>query len=157
MNRRAFLLDFIVALVAVNTGRGALSAEMIDSATTLLSEQGCGRATGYAEANKIVTIDGKTHVAWLDSEPGGFRVRIRTLDRSRSIWSPTYTVGEAFDNHGGPALTVDSRGYLHIAYYPHHHPMRYRRSVRPNDASQWTESVEIGGRCTYPTLGRWSS
>jgi len=118
----------------------------------LLSTEGCGRATGYAESNKIVTCKGRTHVAWLDSAPEGFRVRVRTLEHTTGRWSPTTTVGDAYDNHGGPALAIDSRGFLHVAYYPHHHPMRYRRSVRPNDASAWTKPERIGKRCTYPTL-----
>ena len=118
----------------------------------MLSNDGCSRATGYAETNKIVTLGDKTHVAWLDSIADGFRVRIRTLDRKTDEWSPTYTVGEAHDNHGGPALTVDSKGYLHIVYYPHHHPFRYRRSSRPNDASEWEDEIQFGQRCTYPTL-----
>ena len=63
----------------------------------LLSTTGCGRATGYAETNKIVTMGDKTHVAWCDSVADGFRVRVRTLDRSTGQWSPTYTVGEAYD------------------------------------------------------------
>ena len=118
----------------------------------VLSRHGCGRATGYSDANKIVTLEDKTHVAWLDSVTEGFRVRIRTLNRKTGEWSPTYTVGEAFDNHGGSALTVDSKGYLHIVYYPHHHPFRYRRSARPNDASEWEDEIQFGKRCTYPTL-----
>ncbi len=118
----------------------------------LLSEQGCGRASAYAEANKIVTSGDRTHVVWLDSPPEGFRVRVRTLDRRTGDWSPTVTVGDAYDNHGGPALTIDSEGFLHIVYYPHHHAMRYRRSKRPNDASQWGEEVLIGDGLTYPTL-----
>lgn len=118
----------------------------------LLSQHGCGRATGYAEANKIVTVAENTHVAWLDSEADGFRVKVRTLDRTTGDWSEAYTIDEAYDNHGGPALTVDSDGYLHIAYYPHHHPMRYRKSLRPNDASAWTDPVDVGARATYPTL-----
>ncbi len=118
----------------------------------LLSTQGCGRATGYAEANRIITSEGKTHVAWLDSPPEGFRVRIATLDRRSWRWSPTYTVGEAKDNHGGSALTIDSAGYLHIAYFTHHDPFRYRRSKRPNDASEWENEVQFGERLTYPTM-----
>ena len=62
------------------------------------------------------------------------------------------TVGEAYDNHGGPALSVDSEGYLHIVYHPHHHPMRYRRSNRPHDSSEWEDEVLFGDRLTYPTL-----
>ena len=118
----------------------------------LLSENGCGRATAYGDSNKIITLQDKTHVSWLDSIAEGFRVRSRTLDRKTNQWSPTYTVGEAYDNHGGPALTVDSLGHLHIVYYPHHHPFRYRRSVRPNDVSEWGAEVQFGERCTYPTM-----
>jgi len=118
----------------------------------LLSAEGCGRATGYAEANKIITLGDRTHVAWLDSPPEGFRVRVRTLNRGTGEWSPTYTIGEAYDNHGGPALTVDRDGFLHIAYYPHHHPFRYRRSKRPNDASEWEDEILFGEKLTYPTL-----
>ncbi len=91
-------------------------------------------------------------MVWLDTIAEGFRVRSRTLDRKTHQWSPTYTVGEAYDNHGGPALTVDSLGYLHIVYYPHHHSFRYRRSVRPNDVSEWEDEIEVGERCTYPMM-----
>lgn len=118
----------------------------------LLSSEGCGRATGYAEANRIVSSAGKTHAAWLDSSSKGFRVRIATFDRKSGRWSKTYTVGGAKDNHGGPALTIDSEGYLHIVYFTHHDPFRYRRSRRPNDASEWEEEIHFGQRLTYPTL-----
>jgi hypothetical protein len=132
--------------------RASMSPVVGGNTMFVLSQNGCGRATGYAESNKIITIGSKTHVTWLDSVAQGFRVRIRTLDRITLEWSPTYTVGEAYDNHGGPALTVDSKGYLHIVYYPHHHPFRYRKSVRPNDASEWEDEIQFGSRCTYPTL-----
>jgi len=123
-----------------------------EEARFLLSEQGCGRATGYAEANKIVTFGDHTHVTWLDSPAEGFRVRVRTLNRMTGEWSPTSTIGEGYDNHGGPALTVDREGYLHIVYFPHHHAFRYRRSKRPNDASEWEEEIQFGEKLTYPTL-----
>ena len=122
------------------------------SVPLVLSEYGCGRATAYSEFNKIVTIGNKTHVSWLDSVDGQFLVKIRTLDKNTGQWSPTYAVGEAFDNHGGPSLTADSSGYLHIVYHPHHHPFRYRRSLRPNDASEWTEEISFGTTCTYSSL-----
>lgn len=153
MNRRMFLATTISCGGAVSFAPRLLFATSAQTAGRFqLSSNGCGRATGYAEANKIVSRDDKTHVAWLDSVSEGFRVRIRTLDRPSGQWSPTYTLGEAFDNHGGPALTVDSRGFLHAVYYPHHHPFRYRRSKRPNDASEWEEEIRFGERCTYPTL-----
>ena len=133
-----------------NSGRVAAAGDPVRS--FLLSRQGCGRATGYAESNKIVTWRRRTHVAWLDSPPEGFRVRVRSCDRDTGEWSPMVTVGHAYDNHGGPALTVDSAGYLHLVYFPHHHPMCYRRSRRPGDASEWEDEIRFGERLTYPTL-----
>lgn len=118
----------------------------------LISEAGSGRATAYLESPKIITHAGKTHVAWLDSEAEGFRVRIRTRDAASGEWSSTWTIGEAANNHGGPALTVDAEGYLHVVYYAHHHPVRYRRSVRPNDASEWGPIDYFGENLTYPAL-----
>ncbi|HID76903.1 MAG TPA: hypothetical protein EYP56_13020, partial [Planctomycetaceae bacterium] len=156
MDRRGFLAhlggDAVAALLGFATRSNASGNSPAAMKRFLLSSSGCGRATGYAETNKIVTFDGKTHVAWLDSASGKFLVRVRTLDRRSGQWSPVYTVGEAVDNHGGPALTVDSGGFLHIVYHPHHHPFRYRRSVQPNEAAEWTEELRFGKRCTYPTL-----
>ena len=129
-----------------------VGATLPPSPPHLLSSMGCGRATGYAETNKIITIGDRTHVAWLDSPKEGFRVRVATLNQRTGQWSPTYTIGDAYDNHGGPALTCDSEGFLHIIYYTHHHPFRYRRSKRPNDASAWEEETRFGDRLTYPTL-----
>lgn len=153
MNRREFIATVGGGVFGVGAldSRGGIPRRGINT-NFLLSEQGCGRATGYAEANKIVTLGDRTHVAWLDSPEEGFRVRVRTLNRATGEWSPTHTVGEAHDNHGGPALTVDSEGYLHITYFPHHHAFRYRRSKRPNDASEWEEETQFGEKLTYPTL-----
>ncbi|MBW7895082.1 MAG: BNR-4 repeat-containing protein [Opitutaceae bacterium] len=118
----------------------------------LLSATGSGRATAYIESPKIITFRGKTHVTWLDTPPEGFRIKIRTLDHASGRWGEAVTVGEAVDNHGGPALTVDAEGYLHIVYYSHHHPFRYHRSLRPNDASAWSPMEQFGTDLTYPTL-----
>jgi hypothetical protein len=122
------------------------------AASFLLSEAGCGRATAYHESSKIITWQGRTHVTWLDTPAEGFRVQIRTLDHATGQWSPMYTIGDAADNHGGPALTIDGQGYLHVIYYSHHHPFRYRRSVRPNDASEWGPVEEFGFHLTLPAV-----
>ena len=121
------------------------------SAHTLISSRGCESATS-GTGNKIITHDGKRHVAWLDSTEEGYFDRVRTLDRKTGEWSPTYTLGRASDNHGRPAMTMDSKGYLHVVYGVHHDDVPYRRSVRPNDASEWTETVTFGADMTYPTL-----
>jgi hypothetical protein len=139
------LFHFVLLLL---TGAGSC----LGTNPFLLSEEGSGRATAYLESPKIVTFKGKTHTAWLDSPEEGFRIRIRTLDHASGNWSEANTIGEATDNHGGPALTIDAEGYLHVLYYSHHHPFRYRRSLRPNDASGWTPFDEFGVNLTYPAL-----
>lgn len=140
------------AVVLGSTVLDVLAEPLNPEAGFLLSNTGCSAATAHPAANKIVTVDGKTHVGWIDSDSDGFRVRVRTLEYASGQWSPKYTVGDAFDNHGGPALAVDGKGVLHTVYYPHHHPFRYRRSARPNDASEWTNETTFGKRCTYPSL-----
>ena len=113
MNRRDALA--VLAGGTLSLANAELSAAPTKvRAAALLSRSGSGRATAYAEANKIVTVGDKTHVTWLDSIKDGFRVRVRTLDRKNGQWSKTWTVGPAHDNHGGPSLTVDSRGHLHV-------------------------------------------
>ena len=149
--RHGFLVGTLAGAMVMAGSNGVGQADA-ERKPFLLSDNGSGRSTGYAEANKIVTLGDRTHVAWLDSADGTFWVRTRTLDRKTDEWSATYTVGEAYDNHGGPALAADSKGYLHIVYYPHHHPFRYRQSLRPNDASAWGEELTFGTFCTYPTL-----
>jgi hypothetical protein len=152
--RRNFL-----QLAGVGILAATLSDKLVAAAKTaqlpipfVLSNEGSGRATGYGEASKIITAAGKTHVAWLDATAETFRVRVRTLDLATNRWSPTVDIGPAHDNHGGPALTIDSQGYLHIVYFPHHRPFHYRRSLRPHDASAWSPEIIFGESLSYPVL-----
>jgi len=130
----------------------ACTAAVAMSATTreLISEIGSERATS-GNGNKIVTFDGKTHLVWQDSNEQGYFARVRTLDRKSGKWSPVYTLGVGTDNHARPTITCDSQGYLHVIIGGHHTGLQYRRSVRPGDASQWTD-VEAFGKTTYPLL-----
>ncbi len=116
----------------------------------LISSIGSERATS-GNGNKIVTVDGKTHIVWQDANKDGYFARARTLDCSSGKWSPTYTLGEGRDNHARPTITVDSKGFLHVIIGGHHSGLQYRRSMRPNDASEWTE-IETFGKTTYPLL-----
>jgi putative BNR repeat neuraminidase len=115
----------------------------------LLSEHGSTRATRYAGTSKIVTIDGKTHIAWLDSIAN---TMIATHDHASGQWGQAVKVGSGTDNHGGPALTGDSRGYLHIIFGPHGNvPFQHSRSAQPNDASKWIKLDGFGHHPTYPS------
>jgi hypothetical protein len=130
-------------------GGGRPGSRIETAETKLLSQRGSTRATRYAGTNKIVTIDGKTHVAWLDSISN---TMIATYDHASGEWEPPVHVGTGTDNHGGPALTCDGRGYLHIIFGPHADvPFQHARSAKPNDASQWIELDAFGHHPTYPS------
>ena len=55
--RRKELLIGGIGVAAMGMAAGARGSERF-----VLSEHGCGRATGYAEAVKVVSWGGKTHV-----------------------------------------------------------------------------------------------
>jgi len=114
-----------------------------------LSEKGSTRATAYDMSNKIITADGKLFVTWLD-----FLADIKTAayDIQSGQLSEIQLIGQGTDNHSGPALTMDSNGYLHIVYGPHHGAFQYRRSVKPLDGTEWTPVERFAEKGTYPSL-----
>lgn len=128
----------------------AIADDTLSGHRKLISSIGSERATS-GNGNKIVTVDGKTHIVWQDANKDGYFARIRTLDQETGKWSPTHTLGEGRDNHARPTITVDSKGFLHVIIGGHHSGLQYRRSMRPNDASEWTE-IETFGKTTYPLL-----
>ena len=114
-----------------------------------LSTTGSTRGTAYTMSNKIVTLGSRTHVAWLDAVS---KTTVATYDNEKHEWLGQWLVGEGHDNHGGPALTADSQGYLHIVFGPHGGEFQYFRSARPNDASEWVSMGLFGVTGTYPSL-----
>ena len=117
---------------------------------TKISEIGSEAATNE-NGNKVATYGHKNHVTWQDVTEEGYFNRVRTLDRETGEWSPTYDFGVAKDNHARGVITADSQGFLHVILSGHNTPCSYRRSVRSNDASEWTDPVEVASG-TYPYL-----
>jgi hypothetical protein len=115
----------------------------------VLSTTGSTRGTAYTMSNKIVTLGARTHVAWLDAVS---KTMVATFDNEKREWLGQWLVGEGHDNHGGPALTCDSEGYLHIVFGPHGGEFQYFRSARPSDASEWVAVGLFGVNGTYPSL-----
>ena len=123
---------------------------MIQEERHLVSEIGCITATN-GPGNHIVTHEGKTHVVWQDHTQDGYFNRVRTLDHATGTMSDPVILNEGVDNHARPILTIDHQGYLHVVLSGHGSPIGSRRSLRPNDASEWTEE-EPAGAGTYPIL-----
>ena len=116
----------------------------------LLSTAGSQSATNEG-GNKIVTVGRRTHVTWQDVTPEGYFNRARTLDLDTGEWSPTYTLGSAYDDHARAVMVADAGGFLHVVLSGHNTACTYRRSLAANDASAWTDPVEIADG-TYPCL-----
>lgn len=118
-------------------------------ATTVLSTNGSTRATAYIMSNKIISADSSIFVAWLDRMA---EVKIRRYDMRAEAWEETVHLGTGVDNHSGPALTMDSRGYLYAAFGPHHGPFQFRRTLQPYDIRAWSPVDSFGVNGTYPSL-----
>ncbi len=118
------------------------------ASTKVLSERGSTRATRYMVSNKIVTIDGKTHITWLDSIS---EIMVATYDHAGGTWGEPVHVGSGTDNHGGPALLSDSGGHLHIIFGPHAGPFHHCVSAQPNNTAEWTRQEDFGVDGTYPS------
>lgn len=119
-------------------------------APQLISALGSERATVDAGA-KVVTFQGKTHVAYQEVAREGYPNCVRTLDHTTGQWSAPFLLNHGVDNHARAVLTVDAKGFLHVVLGGHNTPVTYRRSVRANDSSAWTEA-EPAGDGTYPLL-----
>jgi Asp-tRNA(Asn)/Glu-tRNA(Gln) amidotransferase A subunit family amidase len=116
----------------------------------VLSETGSTRGTAYTMSNKIVTHDRKTHVVWLDQIN---KTYIRTYHDRSKRWGKPVLVGEGDDNHAGASLAIDSAGYLHLVFGPHHNPIQHLVSKRPNTSTAWEAQPKLGGvTATYPSL-----
>ncbi len=80
-------------------------------------------------------------------------VMVATFNHASQTWTQPVQVGTGIDDHGSPALTCDSDGYLHIVFGPHgSQPFHYYRSRLPNDSSQWDYQGGFGVKTTYPSL-----
>jgi formylglycine-generating enzyme required for sulfatase activity len=119
--------------------------------------------------NACFTKGDKVYVVWPESIPvsghDGTPQYIAVYDRrSRKLSSPAYLGSNGHgkpDPHNLPAVTMDSKGYLHCLLGSHHDPFRYTRSLRPMAIdSGWTKPIAIGvpkrkiaeGSYTYAAL-----
>lgn len=122
----------------------------------LLSSQGSIRGTAYGFSNKSVTLNGKTHVVWLDRPA---TVCGRTYDHAAGTWSPTYTLFEGSDNHTSPALVADSYAdpHLRLMLGPHGAGwnggrFKWAISENPGRIDAWKWEYDVGYHATYPAL-----
>lgn len=116
---------------------------------TCISENGSTRATAYGMSNKIISHENRVFLAWLDHVAD---IQMRVYDRKTESWGDTILVGKGVDNHSGPAITMDSYGYIHTVFGPHHGPFEYLYPAHPYDIRLWNDPIQFGEMATYPSL-----
>lgn len=122
----------------------------------LLSESGSTRATAYNWGNKCVTLEGRTHVVWLDAVS---QVCGRTYDHATKSWGSTHRLHEGCDNHANPSLTADRHGHLRMTWGPHgwgtgwnQGRIKWAISDRPHDLSAFSRQASFGYNATAAAI-----
>jgi len=106
-----------------------------------LSKTGSTRATSYNWGNKILTLDDKTHVVWLDAPA---TVCGRTYDHNNKQWGETIRIDDGCDNHACPCITADTEGHIRLTFGPHgwngnwnEGRVKWKRSEQPGCLDTW--------------------
>lgn len=128
----------------------------------LLSAAGSDRATAYTSSCKIARHGQRLYVGWLDApeRPGApTRAMLAACDGATGEPLRTFPLGQAYDNHCGPALALSREGRLHAVIGAHGQAGRagagaftYRWSDDPADPQSWSEPIALGPADTYPSL-----
>lgn len=140
----------IILSIAGCTNNKQNQAENVEVAfKKVLSTNGSTRATAYSMSNKIISADGKIFVAWLDHVAD---IQVKSYDIASETWSETVLMGAGVDNHSGPAITMDSEGFIYAVFGPHHGPFQFVRSSVPHSIEKWDRLPEFGYTATYPSL-----
>lgn len=111
----------------------------------LISNQDLGSCQHSGAPAATATRDGKTHIVWVEvtaEDVPGCPTYVATYDHATKKLSDKLLLGYAppiNDVHNVPGICLDSEGYLHVILGAHGEPFQYRRSLRPHDASAWTD------------------
>lgn len=123
-----------------------------NSSNIMLTSQGSSRATAYHDSDKMVNTKDYLFVTYLEHFNGAEKVVVKRFNKKTSIWDEEYTFKNVKDNHGGGALVIDSKGFIHIIYGSHNSPLRYNKSNESYSVASWGELEILKGNYTYPSL-----
>lgn len=137
----------VIVAVALAAASGVISAQEMpffafDSLRGTLARDHQPRAVYFAGRHR------RTYIAYLDHF---FDARVIYYDHDDGRWSAPVRVDDCRtrDGHNAPAILVTRDGLLHLFYGCHNHPVKYARSVKPEDVSEWRLGTEIGSKATY--------
>ena len=114
----------------------------------VLARDGCDRATGYGQANKIVRAPEGLYVTWLDTT---YRCMVTHVRQDGSV-GDTIPMFQGFDNHCAGTIIRTPDGVVHFASGSHSVAFMYRSSATPMVAASWSLPECVGMLSTYPSL-----
>ncbi|MBP6688137.1 MAG: BNR repeat-containing protein [Lacibacter sp.] len=102
--------------------------------------------------NSLVTYQNTQFISYYDAE-GFVVVGKRTIGEQTWQLKRTVYKGNIKDAHNSISIAVDGKGYLHMAWDHHNHPLRYVKSKEPLSL-ELTEKMQMIGadenKLTYP-------
>lgn len=107
--------------------------------------------------NSVVTFETEQYAAFYDDERNVVLAK-RKLGTETWELQKTQYKGDAKDAHNSISLMVDGRGYLHLAWDHHVHPLRYCRSKAPRSlelSSERPMTARKESSVTYPGFYRF--
>ncbi len=92
----------------------------------------------------------RTYVTYRSTD--GYSAKVTYYDHDTRQWAEPVAVDDCRydDGHNNPEILVTRDGYLHLFYGCHVDPIKYARSLYPEDITRWRLGKEIGARSTYP-------
>lgn len=121
----------------------------------ILSSTGSNRATAYSDTNTIIQYKEKIYFTWQEIHDHQFKVVLSSYSPSNNEFFKPVRIGDSYDNHGVASIAIDSSGYLHVVYYPHSHPIKYKASTKPvadTKNLEFSDTELVGGHITYPKI-----
>lgn len=106
--------------------------------------------------NSIVTHKNNQYISYYDSD-GYIVVAKRKLDSENWVIKRTQYKGNIRDAHNIISMMTDGKGYIHLAFDHHGHPLKYCKSLKP-ETLKFGELIPMTGvdesNVTYPEFYR---
>ena len=108
--------------------------------------------TAVFRNNSLVTAGDEQYIAYYDAD-GFLTLGKRKLGSDQWTLHRTQYKGNVKDAHNVISMMIDGKGYLHVAFDHHGHPLNYCRSLKPYSLELGEKEPMTGvdeGNVTYP-------
>ena len=151
------LIPYVCLILSITAAAAADDAKPFDPAHAFATIGGEGYAPFYIRRSGPSAIVAGDSIFCAFQNSLGQPV-VMMFDRPSGQWDGPFTAsknGLGKDMHGSPAMTIDANGYFHLFFGSHSkNALRYVRSRKAWDISEWEEQPQFAERATYPEAFR---